>query len=116
SQVISLKNAGVDTVLLAAYSKQVSPALRTMVEMGWKPQVYISHVSAQIHPTLSIGGLDKLVGLRTALGNKDPTDPLWADDPHMKSYMEWMAKYRPGEEPKVSSNAAGMALCRAIAP
>jgi len=115
SQVISLKNAGVDTVLLAAYSKQVSQALRTMVEMGWKPQVYISHVSAQIHPTLSIVGLDKLVGLRTALVNKDPTDPTWADDPDMKSYMEWMAKYRPGEDPKVSSNAAVMAFCAAIA-
>ncbi len=115
SQIISLKDAGVDTVVLAAYSKQVSQALRTMVEMEWKPQVFISHVAAQVHPTLSIVGLDKLVGLKTAMVTKDPTDPTWKDDADMKAYLAWMAKYRPGDDVKVSSNASVMSFCAAIA-
>ena len=46
SQVLALRSSGADTVLLAAYSKQLSQALRKVTDLGWKPQVYISQVSA----------------------------------------------------------------------
>ena len=84
SQILELKAAGVDALVLAAYSKQVSQSLRKMVDLGWKPQVYISHVSAQVHPTLSNVGLENTVGVMTAMVVKDPTDPTWQNDADYK--------------------------------
>jgi branched-chain amino acid transport system substrate-binding protein len=114
SQVLALKNSGADTVLLAAYSKQVSQSLRKMVELGWKPQVYISHVSAQVNPTLSLVGLEHTVGVMTAAVAKDPTDPTWHNDPDYKAYVAWMQKYQPKGDILNSANASVYAYCAAM--
>jgi branched-chain amino acid transport system substrate-binding protein len=115
SQVLALKSSGADTVLLAAYSKQVSQALRKMVDLGWKPQVYISHVSAQVTPTLSNVGLDNTVGVMTAAVIKDPTDPTWQNDPDFKTFVAWMQKYQPKGDIHNSTNASVYAYSAAMA-
>ena len=115
SQILALKGAGVDVVLLAAYSKQVSQSLRKMDEIGWKPLVYISHVSAQVHPTLSIVGLDKVVGVMTASIIKDPSDSRWHNDPDYKEWLAWMKKYYPDGDINNSSNASVYASASALA-
>jgi branched-chain amino acid transport system substrate-binding protein len=115
SQILALKAAGADVVVLAAYSKQVSQSLRKMDELGWKPQVWISHVSAQVHPTLDLVGLDKVVGVMTAAVVKDPTDPTWANDADLKAYMAWMAKYQPKGDAANSCNGSVYMTSAAIA-
>ncbi len=115
SQVLALKSAGVDTILLAAYSKQVSQALRKMDDLNWKPTVYISHVSTQVHPTLSNVGLDKVVGVMSAAVIKDPSDSSWHNDADYKEYVAWMKKYYPNGDINNSSNASVLASSTAIA-
>jgi branched-chain amino acid transport system substrate-binding protein len=115
SQILALKNAGVDTVFLAAYSKQVSQSLRKMDEMGWKPQVFISHVSAQVTPTLSNVGLEKVVGVMTAAVGKDPSDPTWHNDPDYKEWLAWMKKYYPTGDINNFGNALTYSANAAIA-
>ena len=115
SQIVALKSAGVDVVLLAAYSKQVSQSLRKMTELGWKPQVWISHVSAQVHPTLSLVGLENVVGVLTAAIAKDPTDPTWHNDADYKAWLAWMKKYQPKGDVENSCNASVYAASAAIA-
>ncbi len=114
SQILALKGAGVDTVVLAAYSKQVSQALRKMDDLNWKPTVYISHVSAQVHPTLSIVGLDKVVGVLTASIIKDPSDSRWHNDPDYKEWLAWMKKYYPNGDVNNASNASVYASAAAL--
>lgn len=115
SQILALKSAGVDVVVLAAYSKQVSQSLRKMTELNWKPQVWISHVSAQVHPTLSIVGLENVVGVMTASVVKDPTDPTWHNDADYKAWLAWMKKYQPKGDVENSANASVYASSAAIA-
>ena len=114
SQIVSLRASGADTVLLAAYSKQVSQSMKKMVELGWKPLTYISHVSAQVHPTLSLVGLENTVGVMTAGVVKDPTDPTWHADADYKAWLAWMQKYYPKGDTNNASNAAVYATCAAI--
>ena len=114
SQVLELRAAGVDSIVLAAYSKQVSQAMRKMIDLNWKPQIYISHVSAQVHPTLSNVGLENTVGVMTALVVKDPSDPTWQNDADYKEYVAWMKKYYPNGDISNSSNASVYASCAAI--
>ena len=115
SQVLALKAAGADVIILAAYSKQVSQALRKIDELGWKPQIWISHVSAQVHPTLSLVGLDKTVGVMTAAVIKDPSDPTWQNDADYKTWLAWMKKYQPKGDVENSANASVYATSAAIA-
>ena len=115
SQVLGLKAAGADVIILAAYSKQVSQALRKIDELGWKPQVWISHVSAQVHPTLSLVGLDKTVGVMTAAVIKDPSDPTWQNDADYKAWLAWMKKYQPKGDVENSANASVYSTSAAIA-
>lgn len=114
SQIVALKSSGADTVLLAAYSKQVSQSLRKMADLGWKPQVYISHVSAQIQ-TLAIAGLENATGAVTAQIIKDPADPTWHNDADYKEWLAWMKKYYPNGDASNSSNASVYASSAAIA-
>ena len=115
SQLLELKAADVDVVVLAAYSKQVSQSIRKIADLGWKPQIYISHVSTQVEPTLSNAGLNNAVGAMTVLVAKDPSDPTWKDDPDFKAYSAWMKKYYPTGDPNNSSNASTYASSAAIA-
>jgi branched-chain amino acid transport system substrate-binding protein len=115
SQIVSLKASGADTVILAAYSKQVSQSLKKMVDLGWKPLTYLSHVSAQVHPTLALVGLDNAVGVMTAAVVKDPSDPSWHDDADYKAWLAWMQKYLPKGDINNSANASVYATSAAIA-
>jgi len=115
SQILALRAAGADVVVLAAYSKQVSQSLRKMNELGWKPQVWISHVSAQVHPTLSIVGLENVVGVMTAAVVKDPSDPTWQNDADYKAWLAWMKKYQPKGDVENSANASVYSTSAAIA-
>jgi branched-chain amino acid transport system substrate-binding protein len=115
SQILALHAAGVDVVVLAAYSKQVSQSLRKMTELGWKPLVYISHVSAQVHPTLALVGLENTVGVMTAAVVKDPSDPTWYNDPDYKVWLEWMKKYQPKGDLANSAHASVYAYSAAMA-
>jgi branched-chain amino acid transport system substrate-binding protein len=115
SQVLALHAAGVDVVVLAAYSKQVSQSLRKMTELGWKPLVYLSHVSAQVHPTLSLVGLENTIGVMTAAVVKDPSDPTWHNDPDYKVWLEWMKKYQPKGDLANSAQSSVYAYSAAMA-
>ena len=115
SQIVQLQASGADTVVLAAYSKQVSQSLKKMVDLGWKPLVYISHVSAQVHPTLALVGLENTVGVMTASIVKDPSDPTWHNDADYKAWLAWMQKYYPKGDINNSSNASVYATSAAMA-
>ncbi len=114
SQILSLKGSGADTIILAAYSKQVSQSLKKMVDLNWKPLVYISHVSAQVYPTLSLVGLENTIGVMTASVIKDPSDPTWHNDADYKAWLVWMGKYYPKGDINNGSNASVYATCAAI--
>jgi branched-chain amino acid transport system substrate-binding protein len=115
SQIVQLQASGADTLVLAAYSKQVSQSLKKMIDLGWKPLVYISHVSAQVHPTLALVGLDNTVGVMTASIVKDPSDPTWHNDADYKAWLAWMQKYQPKGDINNSANASVYATSSAVA-
>ena len=115
SQVLALRAAGVDVVVLAAYSKQVSQSMRKMTELGWKPQVWISHVSAQVHPTLALVGLENTIGVMTAAVVKDPSDPTWHNNADYKAWLAWMNKYQPKGDLANSAHASVYAYSAAMA-
>jgi len=95
SQIIALRAAGVDTLVMGSLSKPTSQAIRKMSDLGWKPAIYLSYISAAVSPTLTNAGLDKSVGILTATVIKDPTDTRWHKDADYLEWLAWMKQYYP---------------------
>ena len=95
SQIVALRAAGVDTLVMGSLSKQTSQAIRKIHDLGWKPTIYLSYISAAVSPTLVNAGLEKSVGILTATVIKDPTDTRWHQDADYLEWLAWMKKYYP---------------------
>jgi len=96
SQVVALKASGATVLVSALIPRSAVQVIRKMAETGWTP-VHLTH-----GPSVSIEGVLKPAGAKAATGlifglwpDKDPEDARWADDPGVRGYREWMARYYP---------------------
>ncbi|KRR03576.1 branched-chain amino acid ABC transporter substrate-binding protein [Bradyrhizobium jicamae] len=107
SQILKIKDAGADLFFSATTPKQAAQAIKKIYELNWKP-VHILDINAT-----SVGAVMKPAGLEASKGvisvnyGKDPLDPTWKDDPGMKKYFEFMAKYYPDGDKDSSFNSYG---------
>jgi branched-chain amino acid transport system substrate-binding protein len=95
SQIVTLKSSGADVMFTIATPKFAAQAIRKVYDIGWKPLHFVNNVASSVGAVLSPAGLDKSVGLVTALYMKDPNDPQWVKDPGMQRWREFMNKYMP---------------------
>ena len=98
SQIVSLKSSGAEVMVTIATPKFAAQAIRKVYDIGWKPAHFINNVASSVGAVLSPAGLDKSVGLITALYLKDPTDTQWSKDAGMQRWREFMNKYMPGAD------------------
>ena len=95
SQIVKLKASGADVLVLAATPKFAAQAIRKAHEISWKPMTFVSNVSVWINSVMKPAGLEAGVGVLSTAYVKDPDDPAWKDDPGVKAWREFMAKYAP---------------------
>jgi branched-chain amino acid transport system substrate-binding protein len=114
SQIVTLQSSGADTFFIVATPKFAAQAIRKSFDVGWKPFTIVNNVSTSIAAVLEPAGLDKSVGLITALYFKDPTDPQWDKDPAMHAWREWMEKYYPEGNVSDGFNTYGYAVAQTM--
>jgi len=95
SQIISLKASGADIFFNVATPKFAAQAIKKAAEIGWKPIHLLNNVSVSVGAVLKPAGLDNAKGILAAAYQKDPTDPIWRDDPAYKAWVAFMDKYYP---------------------
>jgi len=95
SQIVTMKSSGADVMFTIATPKFAAQSIRKVYDIGWKPLHFVNNVASSVGAVLSPAGLDKSVGLTTALYMKDPTDPQWEKDAGMRKWREFMKKYMP---------------------
>jgi branched-chain amino acid transport system substrate-binding protein len=95
SQIVALKGTGADVFVNITTPKFAAQSIRKMAEIGWKPLHYLNSVSASVGAVLRPAGLENSVGIITTLYLKDPTDPMWENDPAFKDWLAFMKKYYP---------------------
>jgi len=61
---------------------------------------FIPSGAASITATIMPVGVEKAQGVITSVYVKDVADPAWADDPAIKEFLAFMAKYFPEGNPK----------------
>jgi branched-chain amino acid transport system substrate-binding protein len=110
SQIIKLKDSGADTFFNITTPKFAAQAIRKAYDSGWKPLQFLNNVSQSVGGVLKPAGLDKSVGLITAVYIKEATDPQWQNDADMKAWNAWMDKYLPGADKTSSFYTYGYAV------
>ena len=107
SQILKLKGAGVDVLFDASTPKFAAQTIKKTFELGWKP-VHILDINAtSVGAVLQPAGLEASKGVISTNYGKDPLDPTWKDDPGMKKYFDFMAKYYPEGDKNSNFNTYG---------
>jgi branched-chain amino acid transport system substrate-binding protein len=114
SQMVQLQASGADTFFNITTPKFAAQAIRKAYDSGWKPTHYVNNVSASIGSVLKPAGLEKAVGLISTQYTKDPNDPQWKDDPAVKTWRAFMAKYYPEGNLADASNIYGYAVAETM--
>jgi branched-chain amino acid transport system substrate-binding protein len=114
SQIVSLQSSGADTLLVAATPKAAAQSIHKVGELGWKPLFFMTNVSISVATVMKPGGLQNGIGIITAEYGKDPTDPTWKNDPGMKQYEAFMAKYYPGGQAMDVNNTYGYGVAQTM--
>ncbi|MGE5158206.1 MAG: ABC transporter substrate-binding protein [Gemmatimonas sp.] len=107
SQIIKIKDAGADLFFSASTPKQAAQAIKKIAELNWHP-VHILDINAtSVGAVLKPAGLEASKGVISVGYAKDPADPAWKDDPGMKKYLDFMAKYYPDGDKESNFNVYG---------
>ncbi len=114
SQLVSLKSAGADVLVNITTPKFAALAVRKVYDMGWKPVHYLNNVGASVGSVLTPAGLEKSVGLITVAYLKDAVDDQWKNDPAMKEYLAFMAKYAPELKAIDANNVYGYSAAQTL--
>jgi branched-chain amino acid transport system substrate-binding protein len=99
NQVIALRRAGIDTLMIFATPGKTIVTYITMSKVGWKPaNIFLNSVSATdafMTAAVAGAGAAEVNGSISTYYNKDPANPSWNNDAGMKLYKSIMAKYAP---------------------
>jgi branched-chain amino acid transport system substrate-binding protein len=114
SQLIALKQAGADALLVVALPKFAAQAIRQVHDLNWKPMFFMTNGSISVGTVMVPAGPENAIGLLSTGFLKDPTDPIWDSDPGMKEFKAFMAKYLPDANIKDGAYIYAYSLTRTM--
>jgi branched-chain amino acid transport system substrate-binding protein len=115
SQILKIKDAGADLFYSATTPKQAAQAIKKIGELGWHPVQIVDINATSVGAVLQPAGLEASKGLISTNYGKDPSDPQWKDDPGMKHYFDFMAKYYPDGDKNSNFNTYGYSTAQLMA-
>jgi len=93
--VVRLKATGADVFISITTPKFAAQAIKKLAEIDWHPMHIVSNVSASVGGVIKPAGFENAQGILSAAYAKDGADPQWDDDPGMKKFLDFLAKYYP---------------------
>jgi branched-chain amino acid transport system substrate-binding protein len=107
SQILKIKDSGADLFFSATTPKQAAQAIKKISELNWHPVQIVDINATSVGAVLQPAGLEASKGVISVNYGKDPLDPTWKDDPGMKKYFDFMAKYYPEGDKNSNFNTYG---------
>ena len=99
SQIVALQASGADVLFTAAIPKMAAQAIRKAYDIGWHPLHIMFFGGRSIPTVLKPAGLEKSVGLISAVWDMTPGDPRWEHDPDYQTYLAFMKQYYSAGDP-----------------
>ena len=114
SQILKIKDSGADLFFSATIQKQAAQAIKKIAELDWHPVQIVDINATSVGAVLKPAGLEASKGLISTNYGKDPLDPTWKDDPGMKKYFDFMAKYYPEGDKDSNFNSYGYSTAQLL--
>ena len=95
SQIVKIKAAGANVFMSMTTPKFAAQGIKKIAELGWAPTHYIGNNASSAGSTLKAAGFDISKGIISSAYMKDPIDASWSDDPAVKKWREFLAKWDP---------------------
>jgi branched-chain amino acid transport system substrate-binding protein len=95
NHIVKLKASGADVFISITTPKFAAQAIKKLAEMNWTPLHIVSNVSSSVGGVIKPAGFENAQGILSANYAKDASDPQWDNDPGMKKFLEFLAKYAP---------------------
>jgi ABC-type branched-subunit amino acid transport system substrate-binding protein len=115
SHIVKLKSLTPDVLVVFTTPKFGAQTIKKVGELGWKPTMIIANVSASTATVMKPAGFDNAQGVISASYAKDASDPQWNDDPGMKEFKAFLAKYVPEANVADSSALTGYNMAQTMA-
>jgi branched-chain amino acid transport system substrate-binding protein len=93
--IVKLKATGADVFISITTPKFAAQAIKKLAEIDWHPMHIVSNVSASVGGVIKPAGFENAQGILSAAYAKDGADPQWDNDPGMKKFLDFLAKYYP---------------------
>jgi branched-chain amino acid transport system substrate-binding protein len=93
--IVKLKATGADVFISVTTPKFAAQAIKKLAEVDWHPLHIVSNVSSSVGGVIKPAGFENSQGILSANYAKDGSDPQWDNDPGMKKFVEFLAKYYP---------------------
>ena len=95
SQMVKLKASGADLFFNVTTPKFAAQSIKKAAEMNWKPVHLLNINATPVGQVMIPAGPENSKGTISVNYGKDPLDKQWDNDPGMKKYKAFMAKYAP---------------------
>jgi branched-chain amino acid transport system substrate-binding protein len=115
NHIVKLKASGADVFISITTPKFAAQAIKKLAEIDWHPMHIVSNVSASVGGVLQPAGYENAQGMLSAAYAKDGADPQWNDDPGMKKFFEFLAKYYPDANKLDGSVVYGYGVAQTLA-
>jgi branched-chain amino acid transport system substrate-binding protein len=110
SQILRIKDSGADLFFSATTPKPAAQAIKRIAESDWHPVYIVSMKATSVGSVLKPAGFENAKGIISTNYGKEPLDPQWADDPGVKRYFAFMAKYYPEGDSGSNFNTYGYSV------
>ncbi len=107
STMVQLLSSPVDALISGVTGKFGAMSIRKANEMGFKGNHYIATGVSSVQGVLIPAGVERATGVLSTVYAKDPSDPSLVDDPAIKAYKAFMAKWYPEGNPDDFYNSYG---------
>jgi ABC-type branched-subunit amino acid transport system substrate-binding protein len=115
SHIVNIKAKSPDVLVIFATPKFAAQTIKKVAELAWKPMMIVPNVSASTGSVMKPAGFENAQGIVSASYAKDATDKQWENDPGMKDYYDFMAKYAPQASRADSSFMTGYNIAETVA-
>jgi branched-chain amino acid transport system substrate-binding protein len=109
-----LKRSGGEIFVFAGVPATASHVIRLAADIHWHPVFLLNDAAASIGTALNPAGIENSAGVISASFLKDPSDPAWKDDPGIKNWLSFMAKYYPSGDKGSSAALYGYAAAETL--
>jgi ABC-type branched-subunit amino acid transport system substrate-binding protein len=112
--IVKLKATGANVFLSITTPKFSSQAIKKLAEIEWKALLILPNVSASVGGVLMPAGFENSQGILSATYAKDGSDSQWDDDPGMKKFYAFLAKYEPAADRRDGSVVYGYGAAQTL--